>query len=452
MEDHLLVFTTHHDKKAKTNSLYLHKYTTESMQPVGRMELITTIDLETMKARVGVKFMVRNDRPYLAVTAKALPGFSLATSPNNKVICVYQDLPYNKTEKERFKLKVFDDEMQPLWDRDLELPYLDSEFSVESGSVTDDGSVMIIGNKFAEKREAKELKKDKKATYEYHLLIYHGDGAEPEDHPIAVSDKFIQDLTLNVDSDGDILCGGFYGNKGTFAIRGAFFLRLDNDTKEIVHSSFKEFDNDFITEYMTEKEEKKATNKADRKGEDVEMSNYELRDLIRREDGGAVMVGEQYRFYETTTTTTNANGGSTTRTFYHYVYNDIIVVNIDPQGDIEWAAKVPKRQHSVNDGGYYSSFAIVVTESNIHLVFNDSGKNLFLKPGDKVEPFKYDKEMLITLATINEDGRVYREALLSQEKRDAILRPKSSVQVGDDRLFIYADWKKDYRFGTVKFQ
>jgi hypothetical protein len=46
---------------------------------------------------------------------------------------------------------------------------------------------------------------------------------------------------------------------------------------------------------------------------------------------------------------------------------------------------------------------------------------------------------------------VHREALLSVEKREAIIRPKSAAQIADDRLFIYADWKKTHRFGTVTF-
>ena len=428
--DRILVFSTFYDKKEKQNSLYLRVFSEADMSPVGRIQRLAAMSAER-----------RSSAGY----------FTVRTSPNEEVILINQLVPFEKEGRERFKLNVYDKEMTPMWERSVDLPYLDSEFSVVETRVTNDGSVIMIGNKYAEKREAKELRKDGKATYEYHLLTYQNDGGEPDDHPIRVADKFLQDLTLNIGEEGDILCGGFYGNKGTFAISGTFFLSLDRETKQINHSSFKEFDRDFITQYMTEKEEAKATKRADKKGEELELYSYELREIVRREDGGAVMVGEQYRFYVTTTTTSNPNGGTTTTTTYHYIYNDIIVVNVDPMGEIEWAAKVPKRQHSTNDGGRYSSYAMVVKDDNIYLVFNDNGKNLFLNPGDKVEPFRYGKEMLITLATINGEGKVSREALLSQEKREAMTRPKSGVQIGDDRLFIYANWRKEHRFGTVTF-
>jgi hypothetical protein len=202
-----------------------------------------------------------------------------------------------------------------------------------------------------------------------------------------------------------VYCAGFYSEKGTWSIRGTFFLRIDRATKTIVRQSFKEFDTDFITAYMTDKEEQKATKKAERKGESLEMYEYEMRDNIKREDGGAVVVAEQYYMWVETIRTTNANGSVSTRTVYHYVYNDIIVVSIAPSGDIEWNAKVPKRQHSTNDGGYYSSYAMTLKGGKIYLLFNDNGENLFLKDGDKVQQFEVTgKDALVTLATIDEDG------------------------------------------------
>lgn len=429
--DRILVFTENYDKKAKQRTLFLRVFNEEDMSPLGKPQVLASMDAEK-RSNSG--------------------GFSVHLSPNEEVILVSQMLPYEKEGYERFSLNVYDQEMNPMWERKVDLPYLDSEFGVESLRVANDGSVIMIGNKYAEKREAKDLRKDGKATYEYHLLVYHEDGKEPEDHPIVVPGKFLQDLTLNVGADGDILCGGFYGNAGEFATSGTFFLRIDRTTKEIFHSSYKEFDRDFITQYMTEKEEKKATKKADKKGEDVEMFNYELRDIVRRDDGGAVMIGEQYRFYITTVTSTDANGRTTTRTVYNYVYNDIIVVNIDPEGNIEWAVKVPKRQHSTNDGGRYSSYAMTVKDDKIYLMFNDAGSNLFIKPGDPIAPFRYGKDMLITLATIDGEGTVHREALLNVEKRDFMTMPKACVQLQDDRLFIFANWKKEQRFGAVTFE
>ena len=429
--ENILVFTSFFDKPTKQNNLFVRVYREKDMAPVGRIQKILTMDVEK-KRNQG--------------------GFSVHTSPNDQRILVHQHLPFQKEGYERFEIKVYDMAMDLQWERQVELPYEDSEFAVEKFRVDDDGSVMMVGNKFAEKREGRALKREGKPDYTYHLLIYRGDGSQPEDHVLEVPGKFLQDIAVAVAREGDIMCGGFYGAKGSFTTSGAYYLRLDRATKQIVHSSFKEFDKDFITMYMTEKEEKKATKKAERKDEELEMYNYELREILIREDGGAVLMGEQYRYFETTTCTPNPNGGQTCRTTFHWVYNDIIAVNIDPNGDIEWAAKVPKRQHTVNDLGRASSYALMVKEDAIHVIFNDTGKNLFLKPGDKLQPYRPGKEALIVLATMSDGGHASREALLDVEKREAITLPKSAVQVGDDKLFIYADWKKTHRFGTITFK
>ena len=88
----------------------------------------------------------------------------------------------------------------------------------------------------------------------------------------------------------------------------------------------------------------------------------------------------------------------------------------------------------------------------IYLIYNDTGENLFLKQGDKVQQFEITgKDALVTLSTIDEDGITHREALFSPEKRDAKVCPKDCLQLADDRMFLYASRKKEYRFGLVTF-
>ena len=62
------------------------------------------------------------------------------------------------------------------------------------------------------------------------------------------------------------------------------------------------------------------------------------------------------------------------------------------------------------------------------------------------------KDALVTLATVEADGTVHREALLAPDRQDAILRPMACTQVADDRMFIYATRKNDYQYGYITFQ
>ena len=425
----VLVFTHYYDKKGNEKRLYLSTYDQAGFKQLKRFEKIATIPADK-QSNTG--------------------SFIISSSPDRSKVLVQVLPPYEKKEDiERSTMNVYDADMQLQWSQEFRLPYTDVDYRVESQHVDNDGSVIVLGLKYAEKKERKALKRDNKSTYEYHLLVYTGTSPVPQDHAIGVADKFLQDMTLSMSNEGDIVCAGLYGNKNSFNVRGAFFLRIDRASKTISHESFKEFSDDFITSFMTEKEAKKATKKAAKKDENLELYQYMIHDIILRDDGGAVLVAEQYFMREVCYTDKNGN----TRCNYHYFYNDVIVVNIDPQGDIEWATKVPKRQHSINDGGTYSSCAVEVQNEKIYLVFNDSGENLFVKSGDKIKQFELKgKDALVVLATVSGDGTVTREALFTPDRRDVILRPKDCVQLKDDAMFIYANRKKDYRFGLIEFK
>ncbi|MBL8000828.1 MAG: hypothetical protein JNL05_02595 [Flavobacteriales bacterium] len=427
----IVVFASSHDKRNDERNLFVKVYAAADMGPVSMYTKVARMDVESRRNR---------------------GAFNTALSPDSSKVLLYVQKPFEKNEKDRFAVKVFDASLSKLWEADIEMPYTDKEFVMEEMQVDNDGSVVCVGVKYASPRERRELKRSGGVPYDYHVLVYWKGQAAPVDETIKVEGKFLQDLTLSLGKDGDILCAGFYSDKGSWSIRGTFFLRIDRVTKSIVHQSFKEFDKEFITAYMTEKEKGKAERKAERKGEEVEMMEYDVRDIIRREDGGALVLAEQYYWWVETVRTTNANGTVSTRVMYHYVYNDIIVVNIAPGGDIEWAAKVPKRQHSINDAGYNSSFAANLKGGKVHLIFNDSGSNLFLKEGDRVAQFEVTgKDALVTLVTVDEDGITHREALFSPERRDAKVCPKDCVQLVDGRTFLYASRKKEYRFGMVTF-
>jgi len=423
-KDRILVFSSLFDKKEDRNNMYVRVFNESDFSPKGKMERIAVIPAE--KARNS-------------------GGFSVKMSPDESKILVTIAQPWEKDVEKPLTMKVYDPDMQELWSKDIHFP---EDYVTEQFRMDNDGSVVVVSVKYTEKLERRARKRDGVATYDYHLLVYDKDSDQPEDHKIAVGDRFLQDLTLSLGESGDIICGGLYGNKGSFSVRGMFFLKLDRTTKALKHESFKEFSDDFITSYMTEKEEKKAKKKADKKDEDLELYSFNLDEIVRRDDGGAVLVAEQHYTFERCYTDSRGN----MRCVTYYVYNDVIVVNVDPNGDIEWAAKVPKRQTTA-DGGYYSSYAMEVKGDKIYLIFNDTGENLFLKEGDKVKLFELKgNDALVTIATVDSDGKVKREALFSPERREAILKPNDCLQLANDQMLIYATRKKEYRFGMISFR
>lgn len=311
--------------------------------------------------------------------------------------------------------------------------------------IGDDGNIYVLGKLYKDKVKAK-VKGN--VNYMYHVISYSDHGDVKIDYEIKLGENYITDITFSRSSNGDIISAGFYSKKGLSSIDGSFFMTLDPITKAVKASNLKEFDLDFMTEYMTEKEEKK-TKKNEEKGKDSEMYQYDLRSLVKREDGGAMLIGEQ--FFVNYVSRPCGNGSYCTTTYYYY--NDIIVVNIDPSGKIEWAKKIPKRQMSINDGGYYSSFAMAVNKDKLYFVYNDDEASL---DSTKMSKRKYftiggKNTKVVAIATLDFSGKLTREILIDTKEIEVVIRPKVCEQIDDEHMLLFGERKKKEQFAVVTF-
>jgi hypothetical protein len=253
-------------------------------------------------------------------------------------------------------------------------------------------------------------------------------------------------MQIAINDKNDIVCGGFYSNVGTFSINGSYFLTVSGVNGEIISKSFKEFDLKFITQNMTEREANKAKKKEE-KGKDVELFEYDLDNIILRDDGGAILVGEQ--FYVEIYTYTTQYG---TTTSYHYNYNDIIVININPEGQIEWAKKIPKEQESVNDGGTYSSYAMSVFGDKLFFIFNDNPKNLSNTGDGKLKNYNPNRESIVVMVAMDGEGQFKKEALYKMKRSDILIRPKLSSQISDDEMIVFGKKGKMQQFTKMIYK
>jgi len=370
-------------------------------------------------------------------------NFSFESSRDSSKILVYYNRPYKKKEKEKFGFHVFDQEFNEIYSKKITLPYSDQLYDLQNFAVDNEGNMHIIGKIFKEKRRNSRRGKP---NYNYEVLSYYDNGETKEKNPIKVPGKYLNDMRVAIDKAGNIACGGFYSSSASFNVDGTYWLKIDPKTKEILSKNFKEFDIDFITQNMKKRKEKKAKKK-EAKGKEVELFSYDLDRIIFDNNGGAVLVGEQY--FITTSTSTDSNGR--TRTTYRYHYNDIIVVKILRDGSIEWAEKIPKVQMSVNDGGFYSSYHLSVVKDKLYFVFNDNPKNLTNEGDGKLKNYVLNKESLVVLVTMNQKGEQVKEALFDAREAEVYIRPKVGEQTGYAETILFGQKRKKQKLAKVKF-
>jgi hypothetical protein len=399
--------------------------------------------------------------------------FSQAVSRDSSKIVIFTQQIGDKKQEE-FTIAVFDSDFNDVWSKKAKLPYNRKSFDVDETQIDKNGNVYLLGVVYTE--GANRMARRGKATYQYDLVAYMRDSTlDVQEYKINLKDKFVTDLTFRVADDGDLVFSGFYSEKGVSSMKGTCFFKINPRTKDMSSVSVREFDFNFLTENLSQRNKAKAkeASNTNNKNQEAELPAFSLDKLILRSDGGALLVAEQYfieeqyqnnrynsfgyggygggfydPFYDPWSF--RNNGFNRQRDFY-YNYNDIIIVNIRPDGEIAWAARIPKSQVSRNDGGIYSSYSMSIVADKLFFIYNEDPRNL--DPNrKKTYSESPDKSSVVVLAEVNKEGQVKRAPLFQNKEEGIVTRPKICRQIGRKEMAIYGESGRAYRFGTLSFE
>jgi len=180
------------------------------------------------------------------------------------------------------------------------------------------------------------------------------------------------------------------------------------------------------------------------------VKNVNSHTWTENKDGTITMISEQYRFYQTCYTDANGNRSCTN----HYIFGNIIIVKFDEDGAVEWMDLIPKYQHTINDGGYYSGYAIAqLPNGSLQLVFNDEPRNNYYDQNGKFYSWTRNKRKTdIIMYSIQQDGHRQRSTLFNATDEDVMSRPSVSVQIDENEIIILGEAKKTTKFFKLTFE
>lgn len=348
--------------------------------------------------------------------------FDLEYSSDSSTLLLYNQLPPKRGGQEEFTLRVFDDQFQLLWSRDVILPYRDRGFNVVSYQVDPEGNVFLLGRQQAENN-------GKKLPPVFTLFSYTGDGREEIEYKITLDDIDIHSLGFKIAGNGDVVCGGLYAPKGKKESQGICHIRINPLTREAYKVDLAPFSIDFLAET------KQVTG----------LEAFRLKDLTLRSDGGIVLVAEQYYRQRAAVATPNGYDRGDA-----VVYNDILVANLAPDGTYSWLRNIPKRQETFDDHGSFSSFVQATVKDRFYFLFNDNRNNF--QPG-KSRVYNFDiQESVITLSEINRAGEQTTVPLFVNEDAGIVALPRRCRQVGARTILVYGEKGREYRLGLLRLE
>lgn len=405
--DNVYMFMNNFDKKSKINSFYLYKIGMDGNFEQG----ILLEQFEEEKRRA---------RSYSSVTVSADSSRLLVYSTDNN------------TEKERINFQMFKTNLVKEWEAELDMPYQDKDLTVSDIQVDNRGDVfMLIAVSTTDGSKKKKL-----LSRTLSLMQYSNKVGEFREYDLKLKNKLISEVSFALNKKGDLVASGFYSNKPGSSYAGVFYMLLDRESRDITSTVVQDFKPAFVAEFIGERKAEKGK----------ELKNFYMRDLIVRDDGSAYMVSEFYQMVEVCRT--DPKTGARTCT-YHYYYNDLIVANFGNEGSVRWVKKIPKKQHTVNDGGYASGIYTQMVDNDLYLIYNTDAKNINPKKPGKVYTMSKYKKAFLVLHKVTESGDENIDVVIRNKDEKLVIAPRYIDALSAREVLLYDMDRNDYKLGAL---
>jgi hypothetical protein len=392
-------------------------------------EIRTTINTYSFGAEHLVKEKVIAKLSYEGGNASQSIS-NIVPSHDSSLVAVYQVIPAKRLEPEQLYVQVFSNDFDALvWERNVQLPHAAKDATLENAVVDKDGNLFLL----YEIKEQQAARTAGAAKF-FKSIFVVSPKAEPYEYVVKLAGQEIESVGIGTDDKGDLLVSGFYGEKGKLRnSSGLFTFTLNAQTQETGASFQKTIPDLYASDIGNRKKYEYRFRKA-----------YVIDDASSQ-----LLLAEQYLFYVVTNYNQYGTGGST----FHYVYGPAAIIKLNADQDVEWVRRVPKLQHTVNDGGYFSSYYSFLYNDNAVLVYNDDPSNLTVLEDARYNDLDQSRRMktaAVMAAVVGPDGKLTKQLLQAYDPElGANIIPKSSQRIDDKTHLVVARWRKDYRLGRL---
>jgi hypothetical protein len=281
-------------------------------------------------------------------------GFIIKYSPDKHHYFVLFASKSADKKSSYINIALFNEQNQNVYKKQFPLNLDITEISLSNALLDNDKNIFFLLDYPIQKDNRR--KRDER---KYMFYAFFDDEKELLEYDLIQEDLVIHDVGITYNQVGQsIHIAGFYRQFEDKNITGTFMLTVDCLTHKVLNMSHEVFSSTFITKAN-------AISLSTASG----LSDLYVRQVIPRSDGGTMIVAEKY--YESRQSYTYyVNGFPQVSYRIVYNYDEIVFINKKADGTTQQAEVVKKKQSSMNDGGYFSSFITVNTNDRVAFIYN----------------------------------------------------------------------------------
>lgn len=350
------------------------------------------------------------------VSVETAGAFSFHLSKDkSKLLIQYRKAPKVKSDKSNYDvigMYVFGTDLNLIAGNDIKMPYTEKKMDNVDYTIDSEGNPYLLAKVYKDDstKDTKGKGENRKANYFMELFKVDVGNKSIKTTKIEVKDNFIKDSWIYEGDENAIYCAGFY-NKMTGGFNrsdnadGLFLIRLNKDGG-MADKNFYEIPLEVLNQYT--KAGGKPVKEKKEKDDKAEFDYLELVELVIQKDGSILIIGEQ-RYLEVSTSQRGVS-------YYTLHRNDMLISKINPDGQLAWMKKLPKRQAG-NINSKSLGFKRLSCEGIHYLFFVDNDKNL--KLGLNERPARHIEGLggFLTAYIINDQtGEVSKKMVLNPAK------------------------------------
>jgi hypothetical protein len=378
-------------------------------------------------------------------------SFTVLFSENKRFFCVEYKTNEDKQGIINYKYKIFNSEFKSIYTGGYTTSTTNEE--ADNQLLTNNGDYFVT-TKLYNQADNSSFWGNERQLHKIICKQINKDTIKPIE--IDIQNQRIVDLQIATNDHGQIsLTGSFTENEDNYnGITGFFYKTLDYQKNILIDAGMIRFPLSVITHDLSEKEKRKIEKKQNEGQENPGLYKYKIQKGYVLKDSSLLAILEQ-NFIETQTYTDPRTGYISTRNIYHY--NDLIALKIKNKNKLEWIEIIPKKQTSINDKGFYSSFSSIVRDSSLVLFFNDDLANYdsegnWQQKENTIFQFNRPKTIL-AMCTLNLiSGAQNRKCYLNPSEKNSIFVPSLfQDSPSNKKIILYQKNLQRERIGSIKY-